>query len=183
MAYTGILMRGALFNTIYLDAPIEREITMAGEHLGVTTVGGTTYWLNTAVLATIGAISNDQGAFIPGFNTTALPITYNGVGYIKEDTDHMLIDSTYKWNHVNLDFTSSAVPVMSGLTTAEVVVTFTQGTKAVVFNETTRTELGIVTTSGATLTFGSAQTLGDIITAQCLDANYNHSTKHMLTIA
>ncbi len=184
MAYTGILTRGASFNTIYNDAPIAREITMAGEHLGLGTSGGVNYWLNIAALSTISPIIDDQGNFTAGLSTAALPITYDGVGgYIKEESTYMLINDAYKLNHNNLDFMSSAVPIMSLLTVNDVVVTFTQGVKAVVFNETTRTELGIVDTSGSTLTFGSAQTIGNIITAKCLDANYNHSTKHKLVIS
>ncbi len=183
MAYTGILLRGANFNTIYNDAPISREIVMAGEHLGFNTFGGVNYWLNIAALSFISSITDNQGNYSPGFKTSDLPITYDGVGYIKEESTHMLINSAYKFNYINLDFMSSAVPIMSTLTVNDVVVTFTQGVKAVVFNETTRTELGIVDTSGTTLTFGAAQTIGDIITAKCLDADYNHSTKHKLVIS
>ncbi len=206
MAYTGILLRGDTFNTIYLDPPIDRELVVAGEHLGLTTVGSTTYWLNVAALSTISMITDDQGTSIPGINTSALPIDFDGDGYLKEEVDHLLVGGTYLFRYAalnalealtdssfkfgsydlvpaNLDFLNGAKPTMSVLTIDDVVVTFTQGVKALVYNETTREELGIVDTSEATLTFGSAQTVGDVITAVCLDADYNHSMKDKLTIA
>lgn len=206
MAYTGILVRGEVFNTIYLDPPIAREIVMAGEHLGLTTVGANTYWLNVAALSAISGITDDQGNFTPGFKTSDLPITYDAVGYIKSEATHMLVNGSSLWRYAplgalevltnssfkfgsydlkpaNLDFITTYVPVMSALTTSNCVVTFTKGIKARVFNETTRQELGVLSTSGGTLTFSGAQTLGDIITAQALDADYNHSAKHKLVIA
>lgn len=182
MAYSGILLRGDTFNTIYLDPPIAREMVVAGEHAGIATNTGTVYWLNIAALATIGLINDDQGNFIAGISTAALPIAYDGTGYIKEEATYMLVGGAYEWNHINIDFSSSFVPTISALTVDDITVTFTKGVRAVVFNETTRTELGIVTSSGATLTFGSQQTVGNVITVQALDASYNRSANAMATI-
>lgn len=182
MAYTGILLRGDTFNTIYLDPPIAREMVVAGEHAGFTTNTGVVYWLNIAALATIGTINDDQGNSIAGINTTALPIAYTGAGYIKEETTHMLVGGTYRFHAANLDFMSFFTPTIVSLTVNDINVTFASGVKAVVFNETTRTELGIIDTSGVTLTFGSAQTISDVITVAALDADYNRSANAIQTI-
>ena len=181
--YTGILLRGEPFNAIYLDPPIAREAVVAGEHMGIATNTGVVYWLNVAALATIGLINDDQGNSIAGISTSALPIQYSGTGYIKEESDHMLIGGAYKLNHVNTDFMTSFKPTIVSLTVADINVTYTSGTKAVVFNETTREELGVITTSGTTFTFGVAQTVGDVISVKGLDASYNLSAATAAIIA
>ena len=208
MAYTGILLRGDTFNNIYLDPPIAREVVMAGQWLGAGTddgTGGTNiYYLNLAQLEKIGVRTDDQGAYLAGFNTTDLPIVFDGVGgYIKKETDYMFVNATHKWwyagvraiktgTHESVTFTDGTndatvnitelvfaqyKPAFSALTTVDVVCTYTTGTQVRIYNETTGQHLGFITSSGGTLTFGTAQTIGDVITAAAVDTNYNYSAK------
>ena len=200
MAYTGILLRGDTFNIIYNDAPIAREMAMAGEHIGVGTTTGVNYWLNTAELAKIGKITDDQGNFQPGIHTTDLQIYFDGPGYIRKESGYMLVDGAFKFylaalNNItqaddstliientsidvaSLYFITSYRPTIDALSTTAITVSYTLGDRVYVYNETTKTDLGEIATSGATLTFASAQTAGDVITVYALDSRYNHSSK------
>lgn len=213
MAYTGILLRGDTFNNIYLDPPITRELALAGQWIGAGAdngAGGTNlYWLNLVQLAKLGELTDDQGSYTPGFKTSDLPVVFDGVGYIRDETDHMLVDGLYKWyyagvkaiksgDHTTVTFTDGATndtvidlsalafsqyaPAISGATTVDITCTFTDGVRVRVYNETTGEHLGFINSSGSTLTFGSAQTIGNVLTAVAADADYNYSAKAATTI-
>ncbi len=203
MAYTGILLRGDTYDAITADPPINREVVMAGEFLGATTIGGSIYYLNLAELVKIGT-PDAQGNFTPGFKTSELPITYNG-GYIQRYDTYMGVDGTYTWRYeplANIEVASttelkisgvsmntpnlkffSYKPTIDALSTTEITVSYTTGTKAVVYNATTSTQLGELTASGATLTFGAAQNSGDVIYVWTVDADDNKSLQVKGTIA
>lgn len=213
MAYTGILLRGDTFNNIYLDPPITREAVVAGQWAGIGAdngAGGTNiYWMNLAQLVKIGMLTDDQGNYTPGFLTSDLPIVFDGAGFIKEESDHILIDSTYKWyylglkaikagDHTSVTFTDGGVndtvidltklafaqykPTISSASTLDITCTFASGDRVRVYNETTGNHLGFITTSGATLSFSVAQSISDVLSAVAGDADYNYSAKAVHTI-
>jgi hypothetical protein len=198
MAYTGILLRGSDFTTIYNDPPINREAAMAGDHLALGSYSGIITYLNIGQLSKIGKLTDENGTYVPGFKTSDLPINFDGNGYIKNNNTNMLVAGTYQWDHEALaalvtvddttfEFASTSIdvdkwtfaiqyePVIDALNDTDITVSFTRGAKCIVYNQTTKTDLGEVTSSGTTLTFAASQNAGDEIIVYAVDANYNKS--------
>jgi len=206
MAYTGILLRGDTQPNIYNDPPIAREACMGGEFMALGTNSGVNYWLNIAALSTIGELTPGTGVVEVGIRTAALPVIFNGPGYIREDTDEMLIKGTYSWNHAALSnvkvandtmlrienfdvetpilsFKNSALAAITALNTLDITVSWATGDFVEIYNETTKVMLGTSNTSGTVFTFPAAQTVGDHITVRAVDGSYNKSAKTKGVIA
>jgi hypothetical protein len=205
MAYTGILLRGDTYDNIKNDPPIEREAVMAGEFIGVTTISGQTYYLNTAALALISEVAAD-GTTAAGFKTSDLPVTYDG-GLIDAsvDTAGITIDGSYLWRYsalanlekaddLNFKIKSYEMitadlafvchkPTIDALSATAITVSWSYGEKSLVYNKTTSTALGEITSSGDSLTFGSSQTSGDVIQVWTEDADGNKSLQVQRTIS
>lgn len=203
MAYTGILLRGDTFANVVADPPINREVAMAGEWFGTTTMGGNTFYLNLAELSKIGKSTDNSGGFAPGIKTSELAITFDG-GLFDKQATAITVNGSSTWRFTplhNLEQADENVitvegvtmytpglsilsfkPTIDALDANEITVSFSKGTKALVKNETTGTDLGEVATSGGTLTFSAAQNSGDHITARVIDADYNYSLKSKGTV-
>lgn len=210
MADTGILIRGDLFNNIFIDGPVTREIVMAGSWLGAGTDNGTggtdVHYLNLAALAMIGKLEDDQGAGTIGFKTSELPITYDG-GLFEKSTDPLvqgiIVDVNNILYYEALGFkkvTSSELTFLDDsvlnlnyykfltykpdvtFTALDVTVTWSAGAKAAIFNESTSTPLGYATISGQAYTFPVAPQVGDVISISMIDAEFNAGKKQTITI-
>jgi hypothetical protein len=195
MAYTGILIRGNTFNNIQADPPINREIVTAGDHFGIVTYEGNKYYINLSVLKYFGEIDVDGSVSYAGFKTSNVPITFDS-GLFDDTVDaNYLVVSGHNWNYAalegiekatstelkvggvsldvaNLQFIGSK-PTIDSLSTTDITVSWSVGLKALVYNITTSTALGEVTTSGGTLTFASAISSGDEVKVWVVDADDN----------
>jgi hypothetical protein len=205
MAYVGILVRGdETFGAIYNDPPVARELALAGKHLGVGFFNGDSFYLNIEVLSRIGKVDASGNVQLAGFKTSEVQIDFDGVGYIKRGTDHVLIDNLYKFyyaasglkraNLTNITLTdgtddidldvdtlvfAQAKPVSITVGETETSVIFDTALGAAgfrVYNETTGTLLGFGTNSNDTVTY-AAQPAGSIVSACLIDTDYNYSKK------
>lgn len=200
MAFTGILTRGeAVFNDLYIDPPIAREVAVAAEHLGVGSLSSTVYWLNLQALSAVGKIIDDQGNVFTGFKTSELPITYDGNGYVKNTASAMLVDGAYQFRYAPLDalevlsdtsfkfgtmdidvavldFISTTHSTIDTLSQTSITVTFTKGEFVIVYNESLGTQLGTISTSGGSLSYASIA-IGTVVSVYAVDDKYNHSAK------
>ena len=231
MAYTGILLRGDTYANIVADPPIAREAVVAGEALGLTTIGNNTFYLNVAMLANIGKVDS-SGVGANETKTSELPLLFDAGELIIDDTkltirgkellyDHLkeitkvtgseailagqsikpdvlakitkalqgetIIDGetmipsqlskimSITGNSITTDgvYYLDAKPTITNITVNDITVDFHLGAKVEVYNHTTSTLLGEITTSGGTLTYGAAQTSGDVIYVWGLDADDN----------
>ena len=79
---------------------------------------------------------------------------------------------------------SKVQATITSLTANDIAADFddTNYDHAVVYNETTFETLGVIPTTGATLTFAAAQNSGDIISCAVADAAYNALTKVVSTV-
>ncbi len=76
-----------------------------------------------------------------------------------------------------------AKPTITALSTTEITVDYYLGDKVEVYNFTTSTLLGELTTSGGTLTFTIAQTIGDVLYVWGIDADDNKTLQRKGIIA
>lgn len=206
MADTGILLRGDLFNTIFVDPPVTRELAMAGSWLGAGVDNGTggtdVHYLNLAALATIGKVMDDQGVAQNGFKTTELPITYDGglfkqlpegilinddktlyyaaLGFKSVTPDLIIFSDTTELDVKYLKFLNYLPDVVSNAT--DITVTWNQGIGARIYNETTSTDLGVTTQSGVAYNYAVMPSSGDVISISQFDADYNYAKKQTVII-
>ena len=206
MADTGILLRGDTFNNLYIDPVVTRELAVAGQWLSAGTdngVGGTNvHYLNLAALAKIGKLQDDQGTGEINLKTSDLPIKYDG-GLFNQQPEGIIIDENYMLWFASLGFKAVTADKLTFLddteldltyykyilylptvtyTAADITVVWAQGVKAAIKNETSGIDLGYATVSGAAYTYPTAPSVGDVISVQMIDVNFNAARKQTITI-
>jgi len=207
MAQTGILLRGDIFSTIYADPVVAREVALAGNWLTIGTDDGSggvnEFYLNLAALSRIGKLLDDQGNGNIDLKTSNLPIIFDA-GLFKEQADHILIKNNYRLYFEALGFknvTSSTIvfeddteldidyliqqqtrPIIEASTSTDITLDWNSGTP-VVFNETTKTDLGTPSTPHVAHVYSVAPSPGDIISVCLRDADYNYGRKRTVTIS
>jgi len=206
MADTGLLLRGDLFNIIFIDPVVTREIAIAGAWLSAGTDNGTggtdVHYLNLAALAKIGKLNDDQGSSDAGLKTSDLPITFDG-GLFNQQPEGIIVDENFMLYFAALGFKEVTedkltflddsfldLPYLKFLnylpdvaaTAVDITVTWNQGVKAQITNETSGTALGYATTSGSPYVYPVAPAANDIISVAMIDGTFNAAKKQTITI-
>ena len=163
----GLVVRGTQWYFINITESTATNLTVDGITINPTALQNISY--GDATQFTIDSITMNPTELSKITKATSAELIVDGQTLIPTELAKII---TINNNMIN-GYEMSAKPTITAISVNDITVDFILGDKVEVYNDTTSTLLGEITTSGGTLTFSAAQTTGDVIYVWGVDADDN----------